>query len=161
MVALDCHMGSDFEFIHFPCWGHRGWSHRDNFNEVFWRIYTPMAICSDHCVLLHRFLSSCPDAVDHSNGSCVRNLVRCWNRINQPFGLVGKWAKAWFPGDRRHDPYLCRGSGYKYFFKIYPTLIRFKESRVSGALRLRCSRRRSIPCWPWARGNVTYTLTEN
>ena len=112
IFALDCHMGSDFEFIHFPCRGHRSWSHRYNPDEVLWRIHTPMAICSNYCVLLHSLLSSLSDPVDYSNGYCVRNLVRCWNRINQSFGLVGKWAKARFSGDRRYASYLCWGSGY-------------------------------------------------
>ena len=94
-----------------------------------------MAICSNHCVLLHRFLSSRPDAVDHSNWYCVRNLVRCWNRINQPFGLVGKWAKTRFPCDCRHDPYLRRSSCYKYFFKIFSTLVFLRESRISCTVR--------------------------
>ena len=127
-------MGPDFEFIHFPCRGHCSWSNRYNPDEVLWRVYTSMAICRNHCVLLHCFLSSRSDAVDDSNGYCVRNLVRYWNRINQPFGLVGKWAKAGFPGDRRHVPDLRWGSGYQYFFKIFPALI-LKECRISGAVR--------------------------
>ena len=112
IFALDCHMGSDFEFIHFPCRSYCSWGHRYNPDEVLWRIHTPMAIGSNYCVLLHSLLSSLPDSVDHSNGYCVRNLVRCWNRSNQPFELVGKWAKTWFSGDRRHASYLCWGSGY-------------------------------------------------
>ena len=128
-------MGPDFEFIHFPCRGHCSWSNRYNPDEVLWRVYTSIAICRNHCVLLHCFLSSRSDAFDDSNGYCVRNLVRCWNRINQPFGLVGQWAKTRFPGDCRHDPYLCRGSCYKYFFQILSTLVFFRESRISGAVR--------------------------
>ena len=105
-----------------------------------------MAICRNHCVLLHCFLSSRSDAVDDSNGYCIRNLVRCWNRINQPFGLVGKWAKAGFPGDRRHVPDLRWGSGYQYFFKIFPALI-LKECRISGAVSRAYSCAVKKPAW--------------
>lgn len=112
--------GARFWIHTFSCRGHCSWSNRYNPDEVLWRVYTSMAICRNHCVLLHCFLSSRSDAVDDSNGYCVRNLVRCWNRINQPFGLVGKWAKAGFPGDRRHVPDLRWGSGYQYFSKSSP-----------------------------------------
>jgi hypothetical protein len=56
-----------------------------------------MAICRNHCVLLHCFLSSRSDAFDDSNGYCVRNLVWCWNRINQPLGWLVSGQKLDFP----------------------------------------------------------------
>lgn len=72
IFALNCHMGSDFEFIHFPCRGHRSeviGTTLMKFSDGFTRLWPSVATIVCYCTafyLLSQTLSTIPTGIAYA-----------------------------------------------------------------------------------------------